>query len=69
MCQCFASATPPSPVFSSFACAFGLALGELAIALDKPEEIERVLWRAYVEAKASFFANTLRRSLPTATGE
>lgn len=51
---------PLSPVFSSLACAFGLALGELALALGKPEEIERALHRAYVEAKAAFLANSLR---------
>lgn len=52
--------TPPSPVFASFASAMGFALGELALALGKPEEIERALWRAYVEARAAFLSDTLR---------
>jgi hypothetical protein len=52
--------TPPTPVFASFGSAVGLALGELALALGKPEEIERTLWRAYVEAKAALLAHTLR---------
>lgn len=52
---------PSSPIFQSLACAFGLAIGELALLVGRWDDIEYSLKEACIAAQAAYMADTLRR--------
>lgn len=51
---------PSSPVFKSLGSAFGLALGELALALGSNGDVEFALRQAELSAKAALLAGGSR---------
>lgn len=55
-------AEPRSPVFSSLGSAFGMAIGELALAVGSDGDVELALRHAEIAAKAALLSAPSRAS-------